>query len=71
MNDGIAQQVETYGAPLGQLVHRITDTLSISQARAAHVLGMSAPMLSQLVTGSRVKIGNPRALAAQFRRPND
>ena len=31
----------------------------LSQARLAAVIGLSAPMLSQLITGHRVKISNP------------
>lgn len=61
--DGLAQQTELYGAPLADTVRRVTGTLGLSQSRVAKVIGMSAPMLSQLVTGSRVKIGSPRSLA--------
>ena len=31
----------------------------ITQRRLAQVLGLSAPMLSQLISGRRIKIGNP------------
>jgi len=36
---------------------------NISQARLADVLGISAPMLSQVMSGRRAKIGNPSVLA--------
>lgn len=61
--DGLEQQTELYGAPLADTVRRVTGTLGLSQSRVAKVIGMSAPMLSQLVTGTRVKIGSPRSLA--------
>lgn len=57
------RQRELYGAPLGERVHRLTADLQISQARLAKVLGMSPAMLSQLVSGRRVKIGDPAVLA--------
>lgn len=53
------QQREFYGRPLGELVHQLTADLRITQGRLASVLGVSAPMLSQLVSGQRVKFGNP------------
>jgi predicted transcriptional regulator len=63
-----------YGEPLGDLFRRLIGTLGLNQARLAGVLGLSAPMLSQLMSGQRAKIGNPavvqrlqalRELAAQ------
>jgi transcriptional regulator with XRE-family HTH domain len=48
-----------YGEPLGDLFHRICDVLGLTQARLAGILGLSAPMLSQLIKGQRAKIGNP------------
>lgn len=63
--DSIAQQRALYGAPLGECLQRITRTLGVSQATVARVTGISAPMLSQLASGHRIKIGNPRA-AARF-----
>ncbi|MCF3963261.1 helix-turn-helix domain-containing protein [Streptomyces fuscigenes] len=48
-----------YGEPLGALFRRLIDDLGLNQARLAHVLGLSAPMLSQLMSGQRAKIGNP------------
>lgn len=57
-----AKQSELYGEPLGDMLARLMTTLRVTQARVARVLGVSAPMLSQLATGQRVKIGNPAAL---------
>ncbi|MFD7917966.1 helix-turn-helix domain-containing protein [Streptomyces sp. NPDC059740] len=48
-----------YGEPLGVLFRRLIDDLGLNQARLASVLGLSAPMLSQLMSGQRAKIGNP------------
>lgn len=63
--DSIDQQRALYGAPLGECLQRITRTLGVSQATVARVTGISAPMLSQLASGHRIKIGNPQA-AARF-----
>ncbi|WP_435743787.1 DNA-binding protein [Nocardioides sp. SYSU DS0663] len=59
----IAQQRRLYGEPIGLLVRRVTAGLEVSQSRVAEVLGLSPPMLSQLASGHRVKIGNPLAVA--------
>lgn len=56
------RQAELYGEPLGELLARATDQLGITRARLAGVLGLSAPMLSQLMSGQRTKIGNPAAV---------
>jgi len=56
------RQRALYGAPLRDCVHTLTDRLALSQAALARVLGISAPMLSQLVTAQRTKIGNPVAV---------
>ncbi len=52
-------QIQWYGEPLGTLFRRLIDDLGLNQARLASVLGLSAPMLSQLMSGQRAKIGNP------------
>ncbi|EST37436.1 DNA-binding protein [Streptomycetaceae bacterium MP113-05] len=52
-------QSQWYGEPLGTLFRRLIDDLGLNQARLANVLGLSAPMLSQLMSGQRAKIGNP------------
>lgn len=63
-----------YGEPLGDLFRRLMADLGLNQTRLAGVVGLSAPMLSQLMSGQRAKIGNPavvqrlqalRELAAQ------
>lgn len=56
------RQATLYGEPLGDLLGRIIDRVGINQARLAAVLGLSAPMLSQLMSGARVQIGNPSAV---------
>ena len=56
------EQTRLYGAPLGDLVGELGETLGVSQARIAKLVGISAPMLSQLASGHRVKIGNPTAV---------
>lgn len=56
-----ASQAQLYGAPLAQIVEQIGGTLGLTQGRIAGILGLSAPMLSHLVSGRRVKIGNPVA----------
>ncbi|XVX19359.1 DNA-binding protein [Actinomycetota bacterium] len=57
-----AQQSELYGAPLGELCQGVIAALGLTQSRLADVLGLSAPMLSQLMSAQRVKIGNPAVL---------
>lgn len=59
----VAQQRQLYGEPIGELIRRVIDALGISQAAVARVLGLSPAMLSQLMNGQRVKIGNPLAVA--------
>lgn len=56
-----SRQVELYGEPLNVLLGRCSTTLSLTQARLSELLGISAPMLSQLINGHRIKIGNPAA----------
>ncbi len=57
-----AQQAQLYGAPLAVLCRRVHDVLGLNQARTAEVLGLSRPMMSQLISAQRVKIGNPGVL---------
>jgi transcriptional regulator with XRE-family HTH domain len=59
----VAQQREWYGEPLGDRVRRLVVAYDVSQAQLAEVLGLSPPMLSQLMSGRRAKIGNPAVLA--------
>lgn len=56
------QQTGLYGAPLGDLITQMTATYGISRGRLAGILGLSAPMVSQLASGNRLKIGNPSAV---------
>lgn len=56
------KQTELYGEPLTDIAGRITSAFNLTQTRLAAVLGLSAPMLSQLISGHRVKIGNPAVL---------
>ncbi|MGB8962489.1 MAG: helix-turn-helix transcriptional regulator [Pseudonocardiaceae bacterium] len=58
----VALQREWYGEPLGDRVRRLVVAFDVSQAQLAEVLGVSAPMLSQLMSGRRAKIGNPAVL---------
>lgn len=55
----LAQQRELYGEPLRDLADRVMGALGLTQGRLAGTLGLSAPMLSQLLSGRRTKIGNP------------
>jgi transcriptional regulator with XRE-family HTH domain len=57
-----AEQERLYGAPLGDLVRELGTVFGLPQGRLAGVLGISAPMLSQLASGHRVKLGNPAAV---------
>ena len=59
----LALQREWYGEPLGDRVRRLVVAFNVSQAQLADVLGISAPMLSQVMSGRRAKIGNPSVLA--------
>ena len=59
----VALQREWYGEPLGDRVRRLVVAFAVSQAQLADVLGVSPPMLSQLMSGRRAKIGNPAVLA--------
>lgn len=60
--DARAQQVELYGATVGDSVDRVREVLGLSQAAVSRILGVSAPMLSQLVHGQRIKFGNQLAV---------
>lgn len=63
----LAAQTEMYGEPLGQRIGRLLSAYRISQARLAAVLGLSPPMLSQLMSGQRAKISNPAVLGRLVR----
>lgn len=55
------QQVKLYGEPLADILGSIGSSLGLTQAETAELLGLSAPMLSHLISGRRVKIGSPVA----------
>lgn len=57
-DDG-SRQVALYGVSWADRLGGLMHTLDISQARLAEVLGLSRPMVSQLISGQRVKISNP------------
>lgn len=63
----LARQRELYGEPLGSRFDRVRRAFGISQARLAAVIGLSAPMLSQLASGQRAKISNPSVYARLLR----
>ena len=48
-----------YGEPWADRLGRLLRAYGVSQAKLASVIGLSAPMLSQLISGQRVKISNP------------
>lgn len=53
------KQEEWFGRPLRGLFGAVTDLCGLTQAQLAEYLGISAPMVSQLMTGRREKPGNP------------
>lgn len=57
--DARDEQVRLYGEPLADVFRRVMTAFAIPQSRLAEVIGLSAPMLSQLASGRRTKIGNP------------
>ncbi|HEU5265260.1 MAG TPA: hypothetical protein VFU35_01120 [Jatrophihabitans sp.] len=65
--DVIGQQIAIYGQPLATRFAQLTAAYRIPQARLAQVIGLSAPMLSQLASGQRVKISNPGVYARLLR----
>lgn len=59
----VNQQIVLYGEPLADRFRRLLLDLGISQSRSAAIIGLSAPMLSQLINAQRVKISNPSVFA--------
>ena len=59
----LQQQIELYGETLGEVVRRVAPPLGLTQSALAQVIGLSAPMLSQLMSAQRVKIGNPAVMS--------
>ncbi|OMH25435.1 hypothetical protein BKD30_05920 [Tersicoccus phoenicis] len=58
-DEKIAEQEKIYGQSLADRFGTVMSHYGISNRRLAAVLGISAPMLSQLSSGQRIKIGNP------------
>lgn len=56
-------QRELYGQTLHEIGGRLAERFGATQNRLAALIGISAPMLSQLMSARRVKIGNPVAAA--------
>ena len=50
-------------APLSDVFKRCGQALGLNQAELSRLLGISAPMLSQLINARRIKIANPVAAA--------
>ena len=67
VRDVLAAQTEMYGEPLGRRIGRLLTAYGVSQAKLAAVLGLSPPMLSQLMSGQRAKISNPAVLGRLVR----
>lgn len=59
MEETFAQQRAMYGSTLAERFGAMMEHYDLSQRSLASVLGISAPMLSQLISGRRIKIGNP------------
>lgn len=59
----VRQQLALYGEAWAPRLRRLLQTYRIPQVRLAQVLGLSAPMLSQLINGQRVKVANPAVFA--------
>ncbi|MGQ7787122.1 hypothetical protein [Nesterenkonia sp. PF2B19] len=62
VEENIEAQRAAYGEPLSGIFGRVKQAFGMNQSELAGVLGMSAPMLSQLNSAQRVKIGNPAVL---------
>ncbi|MBK7820507.1 MAG: helix-turn-helix transcriptional regulator [Tessaracoccus sp.] len=56
-------QIELYGATWATRFAALRTAYGLSQGALASIVGLSAPMVSQLVSGHRVKISNPAVLA--------
>jgi transcriptional regulator with XRE-family HTH domain len=63
----VTRQVDLYGLTWADRLHRLMAAYRITQARLAGVIGLSAPMVSQLISGQRVKISNPAVYARVVR----
>lgn len=63
----VTRQVDLYGLSWSERLHRVMTAYRLTQARLAAVIGLSAPMVSQLISGQRVKISNPAVYARVVR----
>ncbi|MGI8417102.1 MAG: DNA-binding protein [Nakamurella sp.] len=63
----IREQLALYGEPLSARFQRLLTAYGIPQSRLATVIGLSAPMLSQLMNAQRVKISNSDVFARMVR----
>ena len=52
-----------YGELLGDRIRRLVNRCGVSQARIAEAVGISPTMLSQVMSGRRVKLANPAVVA--------
>ena len=66
VEDNRQAQSAAYGEPLSDTFDRIKAAFGLNQTSLASVLGLSAPMLSQLNSAQRVKIGNPAVLNRMY-----
>jgi threonine dehydratase len=57
------QQVELYGESVDALAQKAQSLLGLGIPDLADVIGLSVPMLGTLLSGQRVRIGNPVAIA--------
>lgn len=57
------QQRALYGTTLAERFGAVMNSYGLTQRGLAQVLGLSAPMLSQLINAQRIKIGHPAVFA--------
>jgi len=63
VNERRRQQFELYGESVDVLAQKAHALMGLGIHDLADVIGLSVPMLSKLLTGERVRIGNPVAIA--------
>lgn len=63
----MSEQRALYGEPLAARFQRLLVAYGIPQSKLAAVIGLSAPMLSQLMNAQRVKISNSDVFARMVR----
>lgn len=57
------QQMELYGESVDVLAQKAQQLMGLGTTDLADVVGLSVPMLNRLLTGERVRIGNPIAIS--------